>query len=60
MDKLLFWAVGLYCICGAVLDWDLFFTSRRSRPIVKGFGRNGARIFYGSLGAVIIVLAILT
>ncbi len=50
---------GLFSIAGAVLDWEWFMTNRKAAFWVKRFGRNGARIFYGILGAAITTLGIL-
>lgn len=50
---------GIFCICAAALDWDFFFSNYRARFFVELFGRNGARIFYAALGAVIIIISLL-
>jgi len=52
-------AFGIFSICGAVFDWDWFINSRKARFFVAIFGRTGARIFYGILGLVIIVIGVL-
>ena len=49
-------AAGLFSICGAVFDWDWFINSYKARLFVALLGRNGARIFYGILGLIIVVL----
>jgi len=54
-----FMAAGAISICGAALDWDFFMNSRKAALFVKLFGRNGARLFYGLLGAVIVVIGAL-
>lgn len=46
---------GLFCILGAVLNWDWFFRARKSAMINKLFGRTGARIFYGILGTLFFI-----
>ena len=46
-------AVGLFSITCAVMDWDFFMNSRRARLFVAIFGRTGARIFYVILGLAI-------
>lgn len=56
---LIFVAAGIFCILGAVLNWDWFINSRKARLIVKLLSRNGARIFYGLLGAGIVTYGIL-
>lgn len=43
-------AVGIYCLCAAVFNWNWFFNNRRARGLVNIFGRSGARIFYALLG----------
>jgi hypothetical protein len=48
-------AAGAFSICGAAYDWDLFMNSRKARPFVQVFGRTGARVFYGLLGAGLVV-----
>ena len=50
--------MGGFCLLGAILNWNWFFNARKAAMIVKIFGRNGARIFYGALGVVIIAAAI--
>ena len=45
---------GLFSIAGAVLDWEWFMTDRRAAFWVRRFGRAGARIFYGVLGAAVV------
>lgn len=56
---LIFVAAGLFTICGAGFDWDWFMNNRRAWIFVTMFGRNGARVFYGLLGTVLIVLGVL-
>jgi hypothetical protein len=52
-------AAGIFSICGAAFDWDFFINSRKARFFVSTFGRTGARVFYGVLGLVIVVLGTL-
>ncbi len=49
-------AAGLFSLCAAALDWNLFMQSRKAQWIVGIFGRNGARVFYGILGLGLMVL----
>lgn len=56
---LLFAAGGIFSICGAALNWDWFLESRKARFFVNVFGRNGARVIYAVLGAVLVVVGIL-
>jgi hypothetical protein len=50
---------GLITLLGAVLNWRGMYRSRRSRGIVSFFGISGARILYGILGLLLMVIAIL-
>jgi immunity protein 17 of polymorphic toxin system len=50
------YAAGAFVIVAAILDWDWFFRDWRARFFVNIFGRNGARVFYGVLGLVILFL----
>lgn len=53
---LVFAAIGLFSLMGAVMNWDWYFNNRRARGVVAIFGRNGARIFYGILGVFIMAI----
>ena len=50
---------GVFSICGAALNLDLFMNNRRTRFFVRIFGRNGARVFYGLLGSALVVVGFL-
>ena len=52
-------AAGVFTVCGAGFDWDWYMNSRKAALFVSIFGRNGARIFYGLLGAFLITLGIM-
>ena len=52
----LFVAGGIYMICGALFDWDFFMNQRSSRRMVSMLGRGGARVFFGLLGMVIVIV----
>jgi hypothetical protein len=56
---LLLVAAGIFCVCGAVLNWDFFMNNSRAWLFVKIFGRNGARFFYVLLGAAITIGGVL-
>ena len=62
MDPMQYWLIvgvlligGSFAVLGAWMDWDFFMESRRARPIVGAFGRNGARILYGVIGVFLAV-----
>lgn len=50
---------GILSICGAALNWDSLFESKKTQFFVKILGRNGARGFYGVLGVVVAVMGVL-
>ena len=50
---------GIFAFFCAYKDYDWFMNSRKARVFVKLLGRNGARIFYMSLGVFIIVIGLL-
>ncbi|NBX37155.1 MAG: hypothetical protein EBR10_08040 [Planctomycetes bacterium] len=57
--ELIFIAGGVFSIYGAVTDWDWFINHHKARFYVSILGRSGARVFYGVLGIVLIVLGAL-
>jgi len=56
---LLFVGVGGFALAGAVCDWDWFMNARKARFMVSLLTRTGARVFYGLLGAGLLVLGLL-
>lgn len=46
--------MGAWLAGAAAADWEWFMTHRKSALIVRRFGRGGARVVYGTLGAVLI------
>ncbi len=56
---LVFIVSGLFSLIASIKNWNFFFGSRKTRFIQRLVGRIGARIFYGLLGIVIIVVGIL-
>lgn len=55
---LVFAAIGLFSLMGAIMNWDWYFNNRKARGVVAIFGRNGARIFYGILGVIFIAIGL--
>jgi predicted transporter len=51
--------VGLFSVAGGILNWDWFFADRKAKPIVRSFGRTGARIFYVIIGLAVMTLGII-
>ncbi len=56
----IFLLTGLFSLIASILNWDFFFNARRSKWLVNIIGRNGARIFYGILGIVLIIVGLLS
>lgn len=52
---LLILAAGAFAMCGAIFNWNFFFASRKARLALSLLGREGARLFYGLLGAALCV-----
>lgn len=51
-------AAGIFTIAAAIFDWDWFFKNNKAKFFVDALGRNGARVFYGVLGGVILFLGL--
>ena len=49
---------GLYALLGSLLDWDVLLEHRKAQLFVRVLGRTGARIFYGLLGAFILLIGL--
>lgn len=49
---------GLFSLISSIKNWDWFFEHRKARLLAHVLGRMGARIFYGSLGLMLIGLGI--
>ena len=56
---LVFAALGLFSLMGAIKNWDWYFNNYKAKGVVAIFGRNGARVFYGILGIIFIVIGLL-
>ena len=52
--------IALFPIAAAYFNWDFFFNNRKAWLVVKIFGRNGARIFYGLLGGFVFIMGIMS
>ncbi len=53
LGGLLVIASGAFSLLAAIFNWNWFFRASKSALICKLFGRTGARIFYGLLGALL-------
>ena len=51
--------VGLFVMASAVKNWDWYFNHRRACFIAMIFGRQGARIFYGIIGVVLVLFGVM-
>lgn len=52
--SLLLILAGAFSVVCAACDFDWFMNNRKAQLIINKIGRNGARIFYITLGIVII------
>lgn len=53
----IFALAGLVALLAAVFDWKWFFEAQNTQFIVRNVGRPRARLFYGLLGVILIVMA---
>lgn len=58
IEKIISLLIGVFCIVCAATEQKFFFDNYKAKPIMKLFGRNGAKIFFILLGAVIIYISI--
>jgi len=56
---LLFVAIGVFAMLGAICDWEWFMNSRKGRGMSKLLTRTGARILYTLIGLVLVILGTL-
>lgn len=59
MEWIFLVAMGIFALCGAVLEWEFFMNHRKAQFFINLFGRKGTRVFYSLLGTGFIVLGIL-
>ena len=50
---------GVFTIFCAAMNFNWFMEHRKARYIVKYVGRNGARVFYGVLGLMLVSMGAL-
>ncbi len=55
----LFLLAGCFSLLCALMNWDWFFKSPNAQVIVKPLGRTYARLFYGIVGLVMMVIGVL-
>ncbi|MBP1593383.1 MAG: putative transrane protein [Bacteroidetes bacterium] len=54
----LFIVAGIISILAALFNWNWFFSAQNAQFIVRNIGRKWARVFYGTLGIVLITAAV--
>ena len=59
VTTIVFILAGAYVFLGGFFNWDWFMNSRKAGWIVRIVGRQGARVFYMLVGAVLITLGAL-
>ncbi len=50
---------GLFAMFCAYKDFDWFMENHKARFFVNIFGRDGARVFYGILGLLLVLLGVM-
>ncbi|MDP2315902.1 MAG: immunity 17 family protein [Pseudomonadota bacterium] len=50
---------GVFTVTAAAMDWEWFMNHRKAQFFVRIFGRLGARVFYGALGAFLLVIGMM-
>ncbi len=54
----LFIVAGIISILAALFNWNWFFSAQNAQFIVRNIGRKWARVFYGTLGFILIAAAV--
>lgn len=55
---IIFAITGIIALLAALFNWGWFFTAQNAQYVVKLYGRHKARIIYGALGLVLILMAV--
>lgn len=50
---------GIVALLAALFNWDWFYETRTASFFVNQMGRGSARLFYGLLGAMLLVAGVL-
>ena len=54
----IFAIAGIIAFLAASFNWGWFFTAQNAQYVVKRFGRQKARLIYGTLGLALVLLAV--
>ena len=54
----LFTVAGIISILAALFNWNWFFSAQNAQFVVRNIGRKWARLFYGTLGHILIAAAV--
>jgi uncharacterized membrane protein len=54
----LFIVAGIISILAALFNWNWFFSAQNAQFVVRNIGRKWARLFYGTLGLILIAAAV--
>lgn len=55
---IIFAITGIIALLAALCNWGWFFTAQNAQYVVKRFGRQNARLIYGALGLVLVLMAV--
>ena len=56
----IFLLISAFCIFCSVRNFDWFFNNSKARPLVKMFGRNGARAIYIGIGVFLAIFGLMS
>lgn len=56
--QILFALTGLVSLLASILNWEWFFTAQNAQFIVRKLGRNRARLFYGIVGIILMIMSV--
>ncbi len=51
--QILFSITGVLSLLAAIFNWEWFFSTNNVQFLIRNFGRNKTRLFYGVLGIIL-------
>jgi len=55
---IIFAITGIIAVLASLFNWGWFFTAQNAQFVVKRYGRQKARLIYGTLGLALVFLAV--
>lgn len=56
--QILFAVTGIISLLASILNWEWFFTAQNAQFIVRKLGRKRARLFYGIVGIILMIMSV--